>query len=133
MTAPAVVLGLWCQGDRWFLQRRDPANPVLPGLWEFPGGKVEPGESLEAALVREWGEEVGNTLVSVRAEPDGAPGAPFQVYLVVAEGNPRSPWGWGWFTAEDLQRLPLPPANAALLARLSAMGGGRNLGPAGLI
>ena len=41
-----AVLALIGHGGRWFLQRRDPGNPVLPGLWEFPGGKVEEGETL---------------------------------------------------------------------------------------
>lgn len=131
--AAAVVLGLWRRGDRWFLQRRDPANPVLPGLWEFPGGKVEPGETPVAALVREWEEEVGTALQGLEPRPGWASGSPFQVFLVEAQGLPRSPWGWGWFTAEELARLPLPPANAALVARLAEERGGWNLGPGGLI
>lgn len=120
MTEPAVVLGLWRRGDRWFLQRRDPANPVLPGAWEFPGGKVEPGEAPEAALAREWAEEVGSALRAAEARPDWGEGLPFQVWEVQAEGLPRSPWGWGWFTAAEMRRLPLPTANAVLVARLGA-------------
>ena len=119
MTGPAVVLGLWRRGDRWFLQRRDPANPVLPGLWEFPGGKVEPGEDPGAALAREWAEEVGGVLETAQLWPDWGRDLPFQVWEVQAEGGPRSPWGWGWFTPGELGSLPLPPANAALVARLA--------------
>ena len=47
------------KGDRCFLQRRDPAVRHLPGLWELPGGGVEAGENLEAALLRELAEPMG--------------------------------------------------------------------------
>ena len=56
-----VALALLRRGDRWFLQRRDPANAVLPGLWEFPGGKAEAGEIAEFTGV---------------SSPYEAPGAP---------------------------------------------------------
>ncbi len=59
--AAAVV---WRDG-RLLLTRRPPGGP-LGGLWEFPGGKLEPGESPEAALVRELREELG-----VEAVPGG--------------------------------------------------------------
>ena len=45
-------------GDRCLVARRGPGMS-LPGLWEFPGGKVEPGESDRAALAREIREELG--------------------------------------------------------------------------
>ena len=62
-----AALALIRRGDRWFLQRRAQANPVLPGLWEFPGGKLEPGESPLDALRRELAEEVGMTLTSANS------------------------------------------------------------------
>ncbi len=48
-------------GDREFLLARRPAGKAYAGYWEFPGGKVEPGETLAAALVRELQEELGVT------------------------------------------------------------------------
>lgn len=56
-----VVAGLIREGDRILICQR-PAGKARGLLWEFPGGKVEAGESKEAALVRECREELGVTL-----------------------------------------------------------------------
>ncbi len=52
-----VAAVIWQDGE--FLAVRRPEGKPLAGYWEFPGGKVEPGESLEAALARELEEELG--------------------------------------------------------------------------
>ena len=57
-----VVAALVRKGGRVLMSRRRPDQP-MPLLWEFPGGKVEPGEHPEAALVREVREELGCTVV----------------------------------------------------------------------
>jgi len=53
-----VVAAVFCSDDRVLCLRRS-GNRSMAGLWEFPGGKVEAGESLSAALVREIKEELG--------------------------------------------------------------------------
>jgi len=53
-----VVAGIIWQDGRYLAVQR-PEGKHHAGLWEFPGGKVEPGESLEAAMIRELGEELG--------------------------------------------------------------------------
>jgi A/G-specific adenine glycosylase len=113
-----VVLALIQRGERWFLQRRDLANPVLPGLWEFPGGKVEYGETLEAALERELREETGLRLQVARSCTvlDGT--THLHAFLVEAEGDPSTELAWGWFTLEEMRRLPVPPRNRALIEDL---------------
>src|SRR5262249_42902657 len=53
---------------RLLLSRR-PLGKAFGGLWEFPGGKIEPGETPEAALVRELNEELGITISADTPEP----------------------------------------------------------------
>jgi len=74
-----------------FLAARRSAPPALAGLWEFPGGKVEPGESPDGALVRELAEELGvagvllGDLPGPLPHPDAAAGAwPLGSGLVMA-------------------------------------------------
>jgi 8-oxo-dGTP diphosphatase len=54
-----VAVGVLIRGDGAFLLTSRPAGKVYAGYWEFPGGKVEPGETVEAALRRELIEEIG--------------------------------------------------------------------------
>ena len=62
-----VVAALIEDADGYLLLGRRPPTKALPMKWEFPGGKVEPGESIEQALRRELQEEIGVTIAS--AEP----------------------------------------------------------------
>ena len=81
---PLVVGGVLLDDPRTptrFLAARRSAPPALAGLWEFPGGKVEPGEEPEAALARELDEELGvgvrilGALPGPQPHPDAAAGA----------------------------------------------------------
>lgn len=118
-----VALGLITRDGRWFLQRRGLGVSVLPGRWEFPGGKALPLEPIEAALLRELQEEVkwipelftplpviehGHREHQVRLHP----------FLCKGPGEPRTTLAWGWFTLNEMGRLPIPEANAALLELL---------------
>ena len=103
----------------------------MPGVWEFPGGKCEPGESPEAATVRECREEVGIDIVIDRLDrriihryPHGLielsyfhtrPGRPD------AEPDPDS--GFVWVPAKDLATRRFPEANEAVIADLARSAG----------
>jgi mutator protein MutT len=115
-----VAIALIQRKGSWFLQRRAPANPVMPHLWEFPGGKVEPGESPLEGLRRELREEVGLMATKVRRLSDLDGLVRLRPFLVEAEGAPRTDLAWGWFTVEEMLRLPMPPANGPLLQALAA-------------
>ena len=62
-----VAVGVLIDGDGSFLLTSRPDGKVYAGYWEFPGGKVEPGENIEQALRRELHEELGITIGT--AEP----------------------------------------------------------------
>jgi len=59
-----VAVGVLFDPDGRFLLTSRPAGKVYAGYWEFPGGKLEPGESVEGALRRELHEELGITIAA---------------------------------------------------------------------
>ena len=61
-----VAVGVLIDAEGRFLLTSRPEGKVYAGYWEFPGGKVEPGESIEAALRRELHEELGITIGPVQ-------------------------------------------------------------------
>lgn len=61
-----VAVGVLIRPDGAFLLTSRPVGKVYAGYWEFPGGKLEPGESVEQALSRELHEEIGVTIGEVR-------------------------------------------------------------------
>ena len=127
MKLSSVVLGLVQRDGRWFLQRRDPENAVLPGRWEFPGGKAGQGEALVAALRRELHEELDwePTLLVPLQEFDGLEHRyldhTVKLHPFRCEGELviRTNLSWGWFTLDEMRGLPIPEANRLLLERLS--------------
>ena len=102
MTEVALAL-IQCEG-RWFLQRRALDNPVLPGLWEFPGGKVEAGESILQCLQRELREEVGLVIHEAVHLPAREGPVRLWPFFVKAECQPRTQLAWGgsrWRSCAD--------------------------------
>jgi len=108
---------------RWLVQRR-PARGLLPGLWEFPGGKVEAGETPEAAARRELREETGLAARDlVRLGTVRHAYSHFTVELDAFLGRPvgTGPAGRAdrrWVTRAEFDRLPVPTATAKVVALL---------------
>ncbi|HEX5594410.1 MAG TPA: (deoxy)nucleoside triphosphate pyrophosphohydrolase [Micromonosporaceae bacterium] len=100
--------------------------PQTAGMWEFPGGKVEPAESEVAALVRECVEELGVPVeVGERVGPDVpmAHGrAVLKVYRARIVGDalpqPLEHLELRWLTAEELDSVPWLPADVPIVAAL---------------
>lgn len=120
-----VVAGILIRGGALFLARR-PGHKRLGGLWEFPGGKVDAGEGLEAALARELAEELGITVRSLCLwksveKRDSTANMRLAVFHVVSwEGEPVAREGQqlGWFSPRQALELPLVDVDAALVAEL---------------
>jgi mutator protein MutT len=111
-------------GKLLITRRREGAH--LPGLWEFPGGKPEPGESLEDALRREIREEldavvtVGERIETVEWQyPDKRVSLVFFRCRVEGEPRPLEGQEMAWVRPTELARYEFPAADAVLIARLS--------------
>jgi len=129
--APVVVaVGILMRPNGDVLLGQRPAGKPYAGYWEFPGGKVEPGETLFEALRREFLEELGLTIVS--AEPWCCveyvyPHAHVRLHFYLSRqwlGEPQSLEGqaFAWHGADGTRALsPLLPATIPLLEWLDPL------------
>ncbi|MGB3797838.1 MAG: NUDIX domain-containing protein [Alteraurantiacibacter sp.] len=121
-----VALALFAPDGRLLLQQRL-AGKHHGGLWEFPGGKVERGETPRVALAREVDEELGikldpSTLVPAHfAEESGERTVVLNLYtasLDACDPHGRDGQLWGWFDAEQAAALALAPMDRKLLSHI---------------
>jgi mutator protein MutT len=129
MTTPSrrvivVLAAIVERGGRLLVTRRL-TGTHLAGLWEFPGGKCEPGETHEACLARELMEELGvastigaEILATAHDYADRTVRLHFRRCTI--DGEPRSMLGQEirWITREELPSLEFPPADAELIEML---------------
>lgn len=119
-----VGAAIVCQGRVLACERAEPAQ--MRGMWEFPGGKVDPGETERQALVRECEEELG-----VKIEVAGRVGedvllshgqAVLKVYLARlvdgTEPHPHEHSDLRWLGVDQLDTVPWLPADAPVVAAL---------------
>ena len=124
-----VVAAALVDADGRVLLAQRPEGKAMAGLWEFPGGKVEDGETPEAALIRELHEELGiGTWASCLAPltfashgydlDDGAMHLLMPLFACRKwEGTPRSVEGQAlrWVRPRNMMDLPMPPADRPLI------------------
>lgn len=132
-----VVAAVIFDGEgRVFLARR-PEGTHMAGLWEFPGGKVEEGESYSEALIRELDEELGISVeigrpltFAVHTEPG------LEILLLFFSASvstgvpvPREGQEIVWVRPEELPDYPMPPADDEMVALLVSPSGERRGDP----
>ncbi|MEX2467356.1 MAG: NUDIX domain-containing protein [Gemmatimonadota bacterium] len=126
-TGPAVrVVAAVIEREGRYLLGRRPIEKRHGGLWEFPGGKLDPGESVLEAARRELSEElalevtgIGPLLWSVA---DGRTPFIIEFVEVFTDGTPRAleHEDLGWFAPDVMRRMDLAPADAAFVRHLAA-------------
>ena len=126
-----VVAAALIDADKRILLARRPEGKALAGLWEFPGGKLHPGERPEQGLARELAEELGiDACVSCMQPLAFASHAYADFHLLMPlficrrwDGivTPREGQSLAWAFARDLRKYPMPPADAPLIDPLIAL------------
>ena len=112
------------------LVQQRPAGKSHAGLWEFPGGKIEPGETPGAALVRELKEELGISVESTDLHPASFAAVPDDGRTLILllyrcerwEGvpTPIDAHALRWVAPADLRSLPMPEADIPLAETLAS-------------
>ncbi|PZA11194.1 8-oxo-dGTP diphosphatase MutT [Rhodopseudomonas palustris] len=123
-----VVAVALIDADNRVLIAQRPKHKQLGGLWEFPGGKLDPGERPEAALIRELDEELGITVKEACLAPLTFASHAYEDFHLLMplyvcrrwEGlvMPREGQELAWVRANKLRDYPMPPADIPLIPPL---------------
>ena len=115
------------RSDGRLLLAQRPLGKPMAGLWEFPGGKVEAGESPKGALVRELGEELGLRVDEHDLQPFAFASHDYEAFHLLmplfmarrwaGEIEAREGQGLAWVSADDIRRYPAPEAELPLFER----------------
>lgn len=127
-----IILVVACaliDADNRVLLAQRPDGKTLAGLWEFPGGKVEPGETPEDALIRELDEELGIVVKAPCLAPLSFASHTYERFHLLMplyvcrkfEGVPtaREHSALKWVRPQALRDYPMPPADVPLVAALT--------------
>lgn len=130
--APIPVVCAVIEREGRVLIAQRPAHKHLPLKWEFPGGKVEPGEAAGAAIVREIREELGCAIVLTRALPRFTHAytrvviemIPFICALSEPSPapHPHEHLALAWVRPDELTSYDLAPADLPVLASYQSLG-----------
>ncbi|KIU29470.1 NTP pyrophosphohydrolase [Sphingomonas melonis] len=128
VTLLPVVAAAMLDGEGRVLLQRRPPGKQMADLWEFPGGKIDPGERPEAALVRELAEELGIVVdqggcvpLTFASAPLGGRHLLLLLYVIRDwQGDPQAleATELAWVTPAAMRDLPMPPADVPLVAML---------------
>ena len=113
MAKQAVAAGILINRARQVLIAERPQGKIYAGYWEFPGGKIEAGESAIAALQRELQEELG---IDTQQED-------WRLFYIAESERDYAPQGlenqrWQWVALADLSRYRFPEPNTQVLRLL---------------
>ncbi len=128
MKTVLVVAAALVDSDGRVLIAQRPEGKQLAGQWEFPGGKVEPGETPEVALIRELEEELGIVVKQACLAPFVFASHTYETFHLLMplylirrwEGEPeqREHAALKWVRPNDMDKYPMPPADIPLVAWL---------------
>jgi 8-oxo-dGTP diphosphatase len=123
-----VVAVALIDSDGRVLIAERPAGKQLAGLWEFPGGKMEPGERPEDSLIRELGEELGIVVEAACLAPLTFASHAYEAFHLLmplyvcrrwsGSAQPREGQRLKWVRPRDLRAYPMPPADEPLIPPL---------------
>jgi 8-oxo-dGTP diphosphatase len=126
-----VAAAALVDADGRVLLAQRPPGKAMAGLWEFPGGKVEPGERPETCLIRELGEELGVAVKAACLAPlTFASYAYDDFHLLMplwvcrrweGEAKPREGQALAWVRPMRLRDYPMPPADEPLIPALQEL------------
>jgi 8-oxo-dGTP diphosphatase len=129
---PRLVIVVACallDADNRVLIAQRPEDKPLAGLWEFPGGKVEPDETPEEALIRELHEELLITVPEACLAPLTFASHAYEAFHLLMplfvcrrwHGTPtaREAQALKWVRPKRLREYPMPPADAPLISHLA--------------
>jgi len=118
-----VAVGVLKKRDKVYIQRR-PSKGLFADLWEFPGGKIESGETPQRALHREIKEETGVEIFNVEFLMKTTHHytqfcAKLDVYTCESEGDPQTSGRQKWVSLKSLWQYPMPSGSAKIVERLT--------------
>ncbi|MCL2894088.1 8-oxo-dGTP diphosphatase MutT [Brenneria tiliae] len=124
----SVAVGIIRNAEQRFFIARRPAGVHMAGMWEFPGGKVEAGETPAQALIRELREETGIEAQNpqpLNTKTFSTPERVITLHFFLVENWLGEPYGREgqasrWLKADELLEDEFPPANAEMIRWLKA-------------